>query len=92
MLASHKDLALKLAEMEKKYDSQFKVVFDAIRELMTPWPGIFMNASTATADTPLQRTVSPLSRSTYSKEYAFLPHGSKRPFRLASARFRNEPP
>ncbi|TSA03479.1 MAG: ORF6N domain-containing protein [Nitrospiraceae bacterium] len=36
MLASHKDLALKLAEMEKKYDSQFKVVFDDIRELMTP--------------------------------------------------------
>jgi len=36
LLASHKDLALKLAEMEKKYDSQFKVVFDAIRELMTP--------------------------------------------------------
>jgi hypothetical protein len=36
MLTSHKDLALKLAEMEKKYDSQFKVVFDAIRELMTP--------------------------------------------------------
>jgi phage regulator Rha-like protein len=36
MLASHKDLALKLAAMEKKYDSQFKVVFDAIRELMTP--------------------------------------------------------
>jgi hypothetical protein len=36
MLVSHKDLALKLAEMEKKYDAQFKVVFDAIRELMTP--------------------------------------------------------
>jgi hypothetical protein len=36
LLASHKDLAFKLAEMEKKYDSQFKVVFDAIRELMTP--------------------------------------------------------
>ena len=36
MLASHKDLALKLAEMEKKYDAQFKIVFDAIRELMTP--------------------------------------------------------
>ena len=36
LLASHKDLALKLTEMEKKYDSQFKVVFDAIRELMTP--------------------------------------------------------
>jgi len=36
LLASHKDLALKLAEMEKKYDAQFKVVFDAIRELMSP--------------------------------------------------------
>ncbi len=36
LLASHKDLALKLAAMEKKYDSQFKVVFDAIRVLMTP--------------------------------------------------------
>ena len=36
LLSSHKDLALKLAEMEKKYDSQFKVVFDAIRELMSP--------------------------------------------------------
>lgn len=30
MLATHKDLARKLAEMEKKYDAQFKVVFDAI--------------------------------------------------------------
>ena len=36
MLATHKDLAKKLDEMEKKYDSQFKVVFDAIRQLMTP--------------------------------------------------------
>jgi len=36
LLSSHKDLALKLAEMEKKYDSQFKVVFNAIRELMKP--------------------------------------------------------
>ena len=36
MLATHKDLARKLAEMEKKYDAQFKVVFDAIRQLMTP--------------------------------------------------------
>jgi len=36
LLSSHKDLAIKLAEMEKRYDSQFKVVFDAIRELMTP--------------------------------------------------------
>jgi hypothetical protein len=36
MLADHKELALKLAALEKKYDHQFKVVFDAIRELMTP--------------------------------------------------------
>ena len=36
MLASHADLARKLAEMEKKYDAQFRVVFDAIRELMSP--------------------------------------------------------
>jgi ribosomal protein L23 len=36
MLATHKDLAKKLEEIEKKYDAQFKVVFDAIRELMRP--------------------------------------------------------
>ncbi len=36
MLASHKELARKLAAMEKKYDGQFKVVFDAIRQLMAP--------------------------------------------------------
>ena len=35
MLSSNVDLALKLAELEKKYDRQFKIVFDAIRELMT---------------------------------------------------------
>ena len=34
MLAAHKDLARKLDQMEKKYDAQFKVVFDAIRQLM----------------------------------------------------------
>ena len=39
LLATHKDLATKLAELERKYDSQFKVVFDAIRKLMTPPPG-----------------------------------------------------
>ena len=38
LIASHKDLARKLEELEKKYDAQFKVVFDAIRELMTPLP------------------------------------------------------
>ena len=36
MLASHADLARKLEALEKKYDAQFKVVFDAIRQLMAP--------------------------------------------------------
>ena len=36
MLASNANLARKLATLEKKYDAQFRVVFDAIRELMTP--------------------------------------------------------
>lgn len=36
MLASHKDLARKLEELEKKYDKQFAVVFTAIRQLMEP--------------------------------------------------------
>jgi ORF6N domain len=36
MLASNEDLARKLDALEKKYDSQFRVVFEAIRELMAP--------------------------------------------------------
>jgi hypothetical protein len=36
ILASHEDLARKLNALEKRYDSQFRVVFDAIRELMSP--------------------------------------------------------
>ncbi len=36
MLLSNADLARKLAALENKYDAQFKVVFDAIRELMVP--------------------------------------------------------
>ena len=36
VLASSDDLARKVAELEGKYDKQFKVVFDAIRELMLP--------------------------------------------------------
>ena len=36
MLASNAELARKLEALETKYDAQFKVVFDAIRELMTP--------------------------------------------------------
>jgi len=36
MLASHEDLARQLDALENKYDAQFKVVFDAIRQLMAP--------------------------------------------------------
>ncbi len=36
LLTTHKDLARKLSTLERKYDEQFKVVFDAIRALMTP--------------------------------------------------------
>lgn len=38
MLLSNEDLARKLNSLEKKYDLQFKVVFDAIRQLMEPPP------------------------------------------------------
>jgi hypothetical protein len=36
LATTHKDLARKLESLERKYDTQFKVVFDAIRQLMTP--------------------------------------------------------
>ena len=36
MLATHEDLARKLTALEKKYDAQFRVVFDAIRQMMAP--------------------------------------------------------
>ena len=38
LLSSHADLARKVNALEKKYDHQFKAVFDAIRELMSPKP------------------------------------------------------
>jgi len=38
MLASSAELGRKLSELEEKYDCQFKIVFAAIRELMTPPP------------------------------------------------------
>ncbi len=38
MLLTNADLARKLAALEAKYDSQFKTVFDAIRQLMAPPP------------------------------------------------------
>lgn len=36
LLATNAELARKLEAMEKKYDAQFKVVFDAIHQLMRP--------------------------------------------------------
>jgi hypothetical protein len=36
IIATHADLARKLEALEKKYDAQFRVVFDAIRRLMAP--------------------------------------------------------
>ena len=36
ILASHAELARKLDALEKKYDAQFRVVFDAIRQLSSP--------------------------------------------------------
>ncbi|MBM4276795.1 MAG: ORF6N domain-containing protein [Deltaproteobacteria bacterium] len=36
ILASNKELARRLDELEKKYDAQFKIVFEAIRQLMAP--------------------------------------------------------
>ena len=35
-LATHADLARKLAALEKQYDAQFRVVFEAIRQLVAP--------------------------------------------------------
>jgi hypothetical protein len=36
MLQTNADLARRLAALEKRYDAQFRVVFDAIRQLMAP--------------------------------------------------------
>jgi ORF6N domain len=36
ILAEHEDLKRQLATLERKYDGHFKIVFDAIKELMTP--------------------------------------------------------
>ena len=36
LLSTNEELSRKLEQLEKKYDSQFKIVFDAIRELMMP--------------------------------------------------------
>ncbi len=36
LISSNHELALKLAELEQRYDHHFKIVFDAIREIMLP--------------------------------------------------------
>jgi hypothetical protein len=36
LLATHADLARKLDDLEKRYDAQFRVVFDALRQLIEP--------------------------------------------------------
>ena len=38
LLATHARLARKLEALERRYDNQFKIVFDALRELMAPQP------------------------------------------------------
>ena len=38
MIATNKELARRLDELETRHDHQFKVVFDAIRKLMAPPP------------------------------------------------------
>ena len=35
LMLSHKDIARRLDDLEKKYDHQFSAVFDAIRQLIT---------------------------------------------------------
>ena len=57
MISSSTELARKLAALEKKYDAQFKIVFDAIRELMSPTiPGAGREMGFHTGIAALRRT------------------------------------
>ena len=38
LMASHRDLAEKINALERRYDAQFKVVFQSIRELIAAKP------------------------------------------------------
>ena len=38
MLTSNKELTRRLDDLERKYDTRFRAVFDAIRKLMAPSP------------------------------------------------------
>ena len=60
IFATHKDLARKLQDLEDKYDKQFAVVFDAIRQLMAPppecvTPKTHIGFRTGEAETPYRR-------------------------------------
>ena len=76
LMATHKDLARKLDELERKYDENFRVVFDAIRQLMAPppagkrrpigfWPPKYF--LTKTSFTTATFAVLPMSRSSISR-------------------------
>ena len=45
---SNRDLARKIEALEKKYDEQFAVVFEAIKELITPASPLFARPFVAT--------------------------------------------
>jgi hypothetical protein len=36
LIATHKDLAERIASIEKKYDHQFRIVFEVLEQLMAP--------------------------------------------------------
>lgn len=36
LIKTHKDILLKIDQLEKKYDNQFKIVFDTLRDLIIP--------------------------------------------------------
>ena len=42
LISGHKDLQKKIDDMEKKYDGHFKVVFDALKKLLSP-PEQYLN-------------------------------------------------
>ncbi len=64
ILATHADLAQKLSELERKYDKQFAVVFEAIRQLMAPLeisakPPIGFNSEASKAKASARKTGAP---------------------------------
>ena len=60
LISSNKDLAKKLDALEKKYDEQFRVIFQAIRGLMTP-PAVKQRLSKLTTGPPAIRAPAALS-------------------------------